>query len=143
MWSDAVTEPSIEEIALAALQVAESQGMRGPTVDPPLKGWRRGFTYGDIQGTAEWLAEIYLDIDLLSTSYGRIHGFRRIIVGAPLWIRTPRLRAIRVYKEYSTSELEGESNGTKQVDTAEPVNPALISRWLRKLHRGEPYRDHT
>ena len=72
----------------------------------PLKGWRRAFTYGDIQDVAERLAEIYLDVDLLSAGKGREDGFRRIIVGAPVWIRTPRLRAIRMYNEYSRAELE-------------------------------------
>jgi hypothetical protein len=64
-WADAVDEPSREEIAIEALKIAGSQGMSGYNGDPPLKGWRRAFTYGDIQDTAEWLADIYLDVDLL------------------------------------------------------------------------------
>jgi len=60
------------------------------------KPWQRAFTYGDVT-KARWLAQIYLDVDLLATGHGREHGFRRILVGAPLWIRTPDPRAIRLY----------------------------------------------
>jgi len=94
-----------EEVAIEALKIADGQGMKDADLEP-LKGWRRAFTYGDIQDVAEWLAEIYLDVDLLSAGKGREDGFRRIIVGAPVWIRTPRLRAIRMYNEYSRAELE-------------------------------------
>ena len=94
-----------EEVAIEALKIADGQGMENADLEP-LKGWRRAFTYGDIQDVAERLAEIYLDVDLLSAGKGREDGFRRIIVGAPVWIRTPRLRAIRMYNEYSRAELE-------------------------------------
>jgi hypothetical protein len=79
------------EMALDALQIADGQGMYkgmpggGLGIDRP---WERAFTYGDAQ-RAEWLAPIYLDVDL-ETDYGeRVDGFRRVLVGAPLWIRTP------------------------------------------------------
>jgi hypothetical protein len=85
------------EMALDALQIAGEQGIYkgevGLGIDRP---WERAFTYGDAQ-RAEWLAQIYLDVDL-ETDYGeRVNGFRRVLVGAPLWIRTPRPRAIRLY----------------------------------------------
>jgi hypothetical protein len=129
-WTDAVTEPSREEIAIEALKVADSQGMSGGTMDPPLKGWRRGFTYGDIQDTAEWLAEVYLDVDLPSSGYRRTDGFRRIIVGAPIWIRTPRLRAIRLYSEYRTAELEAAAKRGKRVER-KPAPFAAIFNLMR------------
>ena len=106
-WIEGKGYPSTrEEVAIEALMIADGQGMKGTGNLEPLKGWRRSFTYGDIQDVAEWLAEIYLDVDLVSSGRGREDGFRRIIVGAPVWIRTPRLRAIRLYNEYSRAELE-------------------------------------
>jgi hypothetical protein len=85
------------QMALEALQIADGQGIYkskvGLGVDRP---WERAFTYGDAQ-QAEWLAQIYLDV-ALDADYGeRVDGFRRVLVGAPLWIRTPRPRAIRLY----------------------------------------------
>jgi hypothetical protein len=87
------------QMALDALQIADGQGMYkgmpggGLGMDRP---WERAFTYGDAQ-RAEWLAQIYLDVDLETDHGERVDGFRRVLVGAPLWIRTPRPRAIRLY----------------------------------------------
>jgi hypothetical protein len=87
------------QMAIDALSIADGQGIYkgsselGLGVDRP---WERAFTYGDAQ-RAEWLAQIYLDVDL-EIEYGeRVDGFRRVLVGAPLWVRTPRPRAIRLY----------------------------------------------
>src|SRR5437763_1464427 len=90
-----------EELAVEALKIADSQGLYGGFrgrhdalgLDRP---WQRAFTYGDVS-KAEWLAQIYLDIDLLETDNGREDGFRRVLIGAPLWIRTPPPEAIRLY----------------------------------------------
>jgi hypothetical protein len=104
-WTDDVDEPSREELAGEALKIAERQGIRGRRNDT-WKAWRRGFTYGDVQNVAEWFAEIYLDVDLGTTGLNQLGGYRRILVGAPVWIRTPLLRAVRIYDEYSLDELE-------------------------------------
>ncbi len=105
-WAEGRGYPNTrEEVAIEALKIADGQGMKDADLEP-LKGWRRSFTYGDIQDVAEWLAEIYLDVDLLSSGVGREDGFRRVIIGAPVWVRTPRLRAVRLYNEYSRAELE-------------------------------------
>lgn len=51
---------------------------------------------------AEWLAEIYLDVDLThspETGYKRSGDFRRILVGAPLWVRATHPGAIRLYAD--------------------------------------------
>ena len=90
-----------EALARDALKTADGQGLcrdfnsESTTygIDEP---WQRAFTYGDAS-KAEWLAQIYLDVDLLMTDNGREDGFRRVLVGAPLWIRTPSPRAIRLY----------------------------------------------
>jgi hypothetical protein len=88
-----------EDMAVEALKVADGQGMYEAAHETGFgtkKPWKRSFTYGDAR-KAEWLAQIYLDIDLLATEYGPIDGFRRVLVGAPLWIRTPHPRAVRLY----------------------------------------------
>jgi hypothetical protein len=51
---------------------------------------------------AEWLAEVYLDVDLThspETGYKRSGDFRRILVGAPLWVRAAHPGAIRLYAD--------------------------------------------
>lgn len=134
-WTDAVDEPSREEIAIEALKIADSQGMTGGTQEPPLKGWRRSFTYGDIQNIAEWFAEIYLDVDLISSGMGRVDGFRRVIVGAPVWVRTPRLRAVRLYKEYTLAELEDEFITPAHSSIPMPIRRKRASGMLGRFHR--------
>ena len=83
---------------MEALKIAYDQGLTGPAdarrgINEP---WKRAFTYGHAR-EAQWLAKIYLDVDLLTTDHGPQFGFRRVLVGAPLWIRTPDPRAIRLY----------------------------------------------
>jgi hypothetical protein len=90
-----------EDMAVEALGIADGQGLSGAFtrehtalgVDRP---WQRAFTYGDVPN-AQWLARIYLDVDLLATGDGRVDGFRRVLIGAPLWIRTPDPQAVRLY----------------------------------------------
>jgi hypothetical protein len=103
-----------ETMARDALTTANGQGLcRDFTLASTTYGidepWQRAFTYGDV-AKAEWLAQIYLDIDLLTTEAGREDGFRRVLVGAPLWIRTPSLRAIRLY---ATSDDSGVVEGRR------------------------------
>jgi hypothetical protein len=33
-------------------------------------------------------------------------GYRRVLIGAPLWIRTPYIKAVRLYEEYEASDLD-------------------------------------
>jgi hypothetical protein len=134
-WTDAVDEPSREEIAIEALKIADSQGMTGGMREPPLKGWRRSFTYGDIQSIAEWFAEIYLDVDLISSGMGRVDGFRRIVVGAPIWVRTPRLRAVRLYNEYTLAELEDEPVTPTHSSMVRPIRRKRASGMLGRFYR--------
>jgi hypothetical protein len=96
------------DMAIQALLIADGQGLSGIFTggehdnaigfDRP---WQRAFTYGDATG-AEWLAQIYIDVDLAATDYGRVDGFRRILVGAPLWIRTRSPQAVDLYARSST-----------------------------------------
>jgi hypothetical protein len=131
-WTDAVDEPSREELAVEALKIADGQGMSGEGTDT-WRAWRRGFTYGDIQEVAEWFAEIFLDVDLVSADLYREDGYRRILVGAPIWVRTPRLRAVRLYNEYEIGELEASARAS--VGTPTDANPSRIKKFINFLRR--------
>jgi hypothetical protein len=86
--------------AVEALKIALSQGRTsrgGKAPQPPSK---RGYALG--QGTGcEWLAEIYSDVELDPERWDRtgwLDGAERIMVGAPLWVRT---RTITRYRSRS------------------------------------------
>lgn len=90
-----------EDMAVEALNIADGQGLSGAftgehTAIGTDQPWQRAFTYGDAP-KAQWLAQIYLDVDLLLTSNGREDGFRRVLIGAPVWIRTPDPQAVKLY----------------------------------------------
>jgi hypothetical protein len=98
-----------ERMAREALKIADGQGMwkaadkdnAGLGLD---RAWERSFIYGEV-ASAKWLAEIYLDVDLLEIPGGTEDGFRRVLVGAPLWVRTPDLKAIELYAKSDPAEL--------------------------------------
>ena len=91
-----------EEMALEALNIATSQGvyLAGIDCDYGLsKPWKRAYTYGDAK-KCEWLAQIFLDVTSGDGSEIRDeYGFRRVLIGAPLWIRTRRPRNVRIYSK--------------------------------------------
>lgn len=118
-----------EDMAVEALLIADSQGLSPAfTYEHKALGteqpWQRAFTYGDAP-KAQWLAEIYLDVDLLATGHGREDGFRRVLVGAPLWIRTPDPRAVKLYAVSNSPDVvEAWQIRTKRVGAkAEVVSP--------------------
>lgn len=97
------------EIAGAALQIAYSQGMCGGSYRYPHgmdRPWMRAYTYGDAR-EAHWLAQIYLDMSceeleaegINTNDYAYDFPVSRILVGSPLWIRTPSLRSVRIYAD--------------------------------------------
>jgi hypothetical protein len=101
---------SPERLAVEALRIAVHQGQDGESSgngQPEAVGfdrpWLRAFTYGDVQDTAEWLAQIYLDVDLAEAGVNypldRSWKFRRVLIGAPFWIRTAKPQALRLYGE--------------------------------------------
>jgi hypothetical protein len=97
-----------EEMASDALRIADGQGIFLPFEECDLgtvKPWKRSFTYGD-SNKAQWLAQIYLDVDLVAGGRDREDGFRRILVGAPLWIRTPAPHPVRLYAETDDPEVQ-------------------------------------
>jgi hypothetical protein len=78
-----------ESLASEVLNIALHHGKRRGSTDEP---WTRGLTLGHVPH-GEWAAEIYTDVVLdpdrwhFHPSDGR-HGAERILVGAPLWVRT-------------------------------------------------------
>jgi hypothetical protein len=99
-----------EEMASEALRIADGQGIYLPFSECDLgtaKPWKRSFTYGDAN-KAQWLAQIYLDVDLPASGLDREDGFRRIIVGAPLWIRTPAPHPVRLYTKTDDPEIKSD-----------------------------------
>lgn len=112
-----------EDMAVEALKIANSQGMSHAAEDTELglnEPWRRAFTYGDAR-EAQWLAQIYLDVDLLTTDEGCRYGFRRVLVGAPLWIRTPDPRAIRLYATSDDVEITAPRKKQVEQKTTQPI----------------------
>jgi hypothetical protein len=95
------------DICYAALQIARDQGIYKASwectygLDRP---WERAFTYGDAR-QAQWLAQIYLDMtrkDLEADGFDfprwdEAIPYQRVLIGAPLWIRTPGPQAITLY----------------------------------------------
>lgn len=99
---DMVICRSKEDFAREAVVVCCNQGETGPYSDSR-KGYNRKFTYGETREVSEWCAEIYLDVDL---SDNPENGHSRVLIGAPLWVRTPNLRSILLYSDYTRAELE-------------------------------------
>ena len=101
---------TVGEVAAAALQIAYSQGTHKAAQECTYgmdKPWQRAYTYGHAR-EAEWLAEIYADVrreDLSEKDVEMVDAYahapvRRLLIGAPLWIRTPSPRAVRLYTDY-------------------------------------------
>jgi hypothetical protein len=96
-------------MAEEALKIADGQGIFKNSASGDFLGidraWERSFTYGEL-AKAQWLAEIYLDVDLSSDeSFLWQYGFRRVLVGAPLWIKTPEPQAIKLYAQTDLTKL--------------------------------------
>lgn len=114
---------SPEDLAREAVKVACRQG---ETASTRTGGYYRGFTYGETRDVAEWCAEVYCDVDMSNTALGPAEGHSRVLVGAPLWVRTPSLRSVRLYSEYSEQEWQ-EISQTAQPSTRDPFLRRLQS----------------
>lgn len=87
--------------AMEALKIAVQQGTR-PNQDHEGHPWTRGHTLGH-DNDAEWCAEIYADVVLDDTRWDLerdpdLAETHRIIVGAPLWVRSLRPDALVRYR---------------------------------------------
>jgi hypothetical protein len=78
--------------------VATHQGMTGTDEEHAGKPWSRGFTFADVRDS-EWFAEIYGDVVLTKERWHLDEPVDRILIGAPLWIRTPRMTNVRRYRD--------------------------------------------
>ncbi|MFJ6196202.1 hypothetical protein [Micromonospora sp. NPDC092111] len=86
-----------QSISVEAMKIAFDQGSTRESRDASDQPWRRGYTFGDAPD-AEWFAEIYSDVVLDKDRWGLDEPVDRILVGAPLWVRTPRA-AVRRYRD--------------------------------------------
>jgi hypothetical protein len=96
--------------AIEALKVATREGVFGDGRRPRnSRPWNRAFTFGDVPQVADWLAEIYLDVDLIAATGCTYNGYGRILVGAPLWIATPYLNRVRLYEDFERNDLDADA----------------------------------
>jgi hypothetical protein len=113
-------------IAIEAFKIAATGGIKGSPQSPMDQlPWHRAFVFGDVSDAAEWLAEIYIDVDLVAETGCTYNGYRRILIGAPLWITTPYLRSVRLYEDHGQAEL----------DASEPHIRGLRG-WVRRRQSG-------
>ncbi len=98
------------EIAIEAYKVAARDGIHGDPRYPRVRHpWNRAHSFGDVPRVADWLAEVYVDVDLIAEFGATYDGYRRILIGAPLWITTPYLNAVRLYEDYERTELDSDA----------------------------------
>ena len=146
--------PFAVPVAIEALKIADGQGLKGRDDDPVnMQPWRRAFTLGDVRETAEWLAEVYYDVDLVSEIGEPFDGYGRIIIGAPLWIMTPYVKNIRLYEEHTlaaldqgkTSTPEWQSDGYRPEnrDPSEPLHKTLNGGVARPSRPRAARKHHT
>ena len=93
-----------ESLAIEALKIAAEQGVTGDWAEHEGKPWTRGFTLGHAT-ESEWYAQIYSDVVLdkdrwdLDRDGGISPDTDRILIGAPLWVRTPGEHAVTRYRD--------------------------------------------
>ncbi len=92
-----------ETLAIEALKIATQQGITGEWEEHEGKPWTRGFTLGHTE-ESEWFAEIYEDVELDKDRWTFCrgdagYGVDRILIGAPLWIRTPSTQSVTRYRD--------------------------------------------
>lgn len=119
-----------EDIAVEAVKLALRQGERSGGDDVVRKPWLRGYTIGQLTDQGEWLAEVYLDVLLADSSL--VDGeYDRVLVGAPFWVRTPSIRALKLYDEYRLEEWE-EPTRMEGSTLSRDRSRSLISRLFRR-----------
>jgi hypothetical protein len=99
-----------ESLAVEALKIATEQGMTGTWDEHENKPWTRGFTLGHAT-ESEWFAQIYSDVvlDKDRWTFHRDGGISpdvdRILIGAPLWVRTPGAYAVTRFSVIRTARV--------------------------------------
>lgn len=129
---------SREVLALIACNIATRTGEYSAADKG--KPWRRGFTYGDIQARAEWFAQVFYDVDFRQCERRIPSDYRRAIIGAPLWVRTPRLSDLRLYQDFSLDELEASAIENEMPSSLRHSRLAVLLRrfadWLEAPRNG-------
>lgn len=128
-----------EYVALSALTIAHH----------PASVHREGLTFGDVDHQCEWFAEIYLDFKFSSpiTNHSEaLDGHSRVLVGAPLWVRTPptkpslwhRLRGTKAgRRSFSRPGTPATSSTAAQLATADTRTRSILSSHEpRRVTRG-------
>jgi hypothetical protein len=118
-----------EQLAVEALEIALHQGESHHSKEHEGKPWTRGFTIGSADET-EWFAIIYKDVVLGEGRSRWDSPADRILVGAPLWIRTALPQRITLYHETRKRAASGrhplaESRTPLQVIRADPLPEPL------------------
>ena len=99
-WDDA------ESISVEAMKIATTQGINREFQANPDQPWTRGFTFADA-ADSEWFAEIYSDVILDRSRWAELdQPVDRILIGAPLWIRTARSN-LRRYRDFRAKSEAG------------------------------------
>jgi len=97
-----------ESLAVEALKIATQQGMNEKWEENQDKPWMRGSTLGHAD-ESEWFAQIYSDVVLDKDRWtfrpgdGIDQDVERILIGAPLWVRTPGQKSVTRYSELRRS----------------------------------------
>uniref|UniRef100_A0AAU2K1E2 Uncharacterized protein n=1 Tax=Streptomyces sp. NBC_00049 TaxID=2903617 RepID=A0AAU2K1E2_9ACTN len=90
-----------EEAALEILKVSLTQGLYGDPADHHGRPETRGYTIMGFDAT-EYVAVIYKDVTLTPSRWNlrgdpELEGVSRILIGAPLWMRTTRQDSIKLH----------------------------------------------
>ncbi|MEU8661871.1 hypothetical protein [Actinoplanes philippinensis] len=91
------------DLAYEAVNMLLRQGVSGPDGNPR-RPWLRGFTLGHISDIGDWMMEVYFDVEFTPRQTD-VGGYDRVLLGAPLWIRTPTPQALVVYDDETRATL--------------------------------------
>jgi hypothetical protein len=90
-----------ESRAVEVLKIALGQGITTHVGKHKDRPWTRGFTIGSVEST-EWFADIYVDVELTGDRWDFTpaepeYGAERILIGAPIWVRTASSAPVTFY----------------------------------------------
>lgn len=97
-----------ESLAIEALKIAVEQGITETSAEHRGRPWTRGYTLSHARDS-EWFAQVYSDVVLDKNRWtfrpsDIEYGVDRIIVGAPLWVRTPGVQAVTRYRDIRSGQ---------------------------------------
>lgn len=101
---------SLDELADEAVKVATCEGIKRNPMQPD--GSIEELDFGELGMVAEWCARIFSDIDV---SGNPLEGHSRVLIGAPLWVRTPSLQSLEYYQSIGTPVAGGSLSGSGSI----------------------------